>query len=407
MSKKNIILSLVVCLAIISVVIIPASSGQVNQNVGVIIVFKDAPNSDDVNYMKGLGGIITSQFDIIHGMSLDLPQQSLDRLNTICKKKLPDDSICSRIKYIEPDVEVHALGKLTSTGKSTYAMATQTTPWGISTIYANSAWEITTGSGVKVAVVDTGIDNTHPDLSANVKGGVTFVFGTRSYKDDNGHGTHVSGTIGAINNGFGVVGVAPGVSLYGVKVLDRRGSGSASNVINGINWAANNGMQVITMSLGTSSDVQAIHDAVDNARNKGIVVVAAAGNDNGGPIIYPAAYDGVIAVTATDINNKLAGFSNIGPQADFTAPGVNVFSTYKGGAYATISGTSMATPHVTGVVALILATPITSTYDTNTNGKWDPDEVRQKLIDTATDLLPIGFDTSFGYGLVNASKAVR
>ncbi|TRZ90791.1 MAG: hypothetical protein D4R88_02995 [Methanosarcinales archaeon] len=406
MSKKNIILSLVVCLAIISVVIIPASSGQSNQNVGVIVVFKDAPNSDDVNYMKGLGGTVTSQFDIIHGMSLDLPQQSLDKLNTICKKQQPDAPICSRIKYIEPDVEVHALGKLTSTGKFTSTLATQTTPWGIITIAANSAWGISTGSGVKVAVIDTGIDNTHPDLSANVKGGVTFVFGTRSFKDDNGHGTHVSGTIGAINNGFGVVGVAPGVSLYGVKVLDRRGSGSASSVINGINWAVNNNMQVITMSLGTSSDLQAIHDAVDNARNNnGIVIVAAAGNE-GGSIIYPAAYDGVIAVTATDNNNNLAWFSNFGPQADFAAPGVNVYSTYKGGAYATMSGTSMATPHVTGVVALILATPISS-YDMNANGKWDPDEVQQKLIDSATDLFPVGFDNSFGYGLVNASKAVR
>jgi subtilisin family serine protease len=406
MSKKNNISSIILFLAIISMVIIPVSSGQANQNVGVIVVFKDAPNSDDVNYMKGLGGTVTSQYDIIHGMSLDLPQQSLDRLNTICRKQQPDAPICSRIKYIEPDVEVHALGKLVSTEKITSTSAVQTTPWGIGTIAANSAWDITNGNGVKVAVIDTGIDNTHPDLSANVKGGVTFVRGTRSYLDDNGHGTHVSGTIGAINNGFGVVGVAPGVSLYGVKVLDRTGSGSASNVINGINWAANNGMQVITMSLGTSSDVQSIHDAVNNARNKGIIIVAAAGNDYGGAIIYPAVYDGVIAVTATDISNNLAGFSNIGPQADFAAPGVNVYSTYKGGAYATMSGTSMATPHVTGVVALILATSISS-YDLNANGKWDPDEVQQKLIDTATDLGTLGFDNSFGYGLVNANNAVR
>jgi subtilisin family serine protease len=406
MSKKNVNLSIVFCLAIISMVIIPVSSNQTNQNVGVIVVFKDAPNSDDVNYMKGLGGTVTSQYDIIHGISLDLPQQSLDRLNTICMKQQPDAPICSRIKYIEPDVEVHALGKVTSSGKLTSSLASQTTPWGISTIAANSAWEITTGSGVKVAVIDTGIDNTHPDLKANVKGGKTYVRGTRSYMDDNGHGTHVSGTIGAINNGIGVVGVAPNVSLYGVKVLDRTGSGTASNVINGINWAANNGMQVITMSLGTSSDLQSIHDAVNNARSKGIVIVAAAGNDNGGPISYPAAYDGVIAVTATDISNNLAGFSNIGPQADFAAPGVNVYSTYKGGAYATMSGTSMATPHVTGVVALILATHISS-YDMNANGKWDPDEVQQKLIDTATDLGTVGFDNSFGYGLVNANNAVR
>jgi subtilisin family serine protease len=178
-------------------------------------------------------------------------------------------------------------------------------------VNAPSAWATSRGTGVKVAVVDTGIDTTHPDLAANIKGGVSFVTRVSSYKDDNGHGTHVAGIIAAINNTIGVVGVAPNAQLYSVKVLDRTGSGTVSSVIAGIDWSAKNGMQVISMSLGTNTDFQSLHDAVDRAYLQGVVVVAAAGNDYGGPISYPAAYDNVIAVTATDSNNKIASFSNI------------------------------------------------------------------------------------------------
>jgi len=164
-------------------------------------------------------------------------------------------------------------------------------------------------------------------------------------------------------------------------------------------------MQVINMSLGTTSDVQSFHDAIIAAHNAGIVIVAAAGN-TGGAVTYPAAYPEVIAVSATDQNDQIASWSSRGPEVDLAAPGVSIYSTYKGTDYATLSGTSMAAPHVTGVVALVLNTPVGS-YDLNNNGKWDLDEVQKKLQDTAVNLGDPGFDNLYGWGLVNAYNAVQ
>jgi subtilisin family serine protease len=222
--------------------------------------------------------------------------------------------------------------------------------------------------------------------------------------DDNGHGTHVDGIIAALNNDIGVVGVAPGASLYAVKVLDSTGNGYLSDVIDGIQWSVKNNAQVISMSFGTGTDDLALHDAVDATYNSGVLVIAAAGNTNGGAVTYPAAYSSVIAVSAIDINNSIASFGSVGPQVELAAPGVNVYSTYLGGGYATKSGTSMACPHVSGTVVLILAMP-PGTYDQNGNGKWEPAEVRKKLDDIATDLGAPGLDPYYGYGLVNAANA--
>ncbi|MBI2588078.1 S8 family peptidase, partial [Candidatus Azambacteria bacterium] len=221
--------------------------------------------------------------------------------------------------------------------------------------------------------------------------------------DDNGHGTHVAGTVAAVNNTIGVVGVGPDVHLYAIKVLNRNGSGFLSDVIEGIQWAIANGMQVANMSLGTSSDIQSFHDAVIAARNAGIVQVAAAGN-SGGAVSFPAAYPEMIAVSATDQNNSIASFSSRGPEVDLAAPGVSIPSTYKGDSYATLSGTSMATPHVTGAAALVLKT-VPGIYDTNANGVWDPNEVQAKLEAGASDLGEPGKDSLYGAGLLNAFVA--
>lgn len=305
------------------------------------------------------------------------------------------------ILRIEDDVIVTVLGRQAN------SLASQVLPWGIDRIDAELVWPNGNNADpVKVAVLDTGIDLTHSDLAANIKGGINTINPFKSAKDDNGHGTHVAGTIGALNNTLGVVGGAPLVNLYAVKVLGANGSGFLSDVIEGLDWAASNGMQVVNMSLGTSSDIQAFHDAITRTKNSGVTLVAAAGN-SGGAVNFPAAYSEVIAVSAIDSANIIASFSSRGPEVDLSAPGVSVFSTYKGNKYATLSGTSMASPHVVASAALVINTSVSAFYDVNLNAKWDPDEVQKKLQDSAVDLGSAGFDNSYGWGLVNAFNAVQ
>jgi len=191
----------------------------------------------------------------------------------------------------------------------------QQIPWGVNRIDAELAWPQNTGQGVKVAVLDTGIDLSHPDLLANIKGGYNAIKPNKSPADDNGHGTHVAGIIAAVNDNIGVVGVAPQAELYAVKVLSANGSGYLSDIIEGLEWCITNNMQVINMSLGTSSEVQSFHDAVIKVYNAGIVMVAAAGNSGPGDntVEYPAKYEEVIAVSATSDNDAIASFSSRGP----------------------------------------------------------------------------------------------
>jgi subtilisin family serine protease len=278
-------------------------------------------------------------------------------------------------------------------------------PWGVDRIDAELAFN--TGSSIDVAILDTGIDYDHPDLVDNVAGGVAFVQakgkGLYTWDDDNGHGTHVAGTIGAVDNEEGVIGVAPDVNLWAVKVLDNRGRGYISDLVDGIQWAIDNDMDVISMSLGSRSNYQSMHDICDAAYDAGIVLVAAAGNDRSS-VSYPAAYSSVIAVSATTETDGLYYWNNYGPQIEISAPGVDVHSTWKGGDYRTITGTSMATPHVSGSVALVLNSAIGS-YDSDGDGTWDPAEVRSKLIATAEDLGSPGWDQYYGHGLVDAEAA--
>ncbi|MFA5140982.1 MAG: S8 family peptidase [Elusimicrobiota bacterium] len=227
-------------------------------------------------------------------------------------------------------------------------------PWGIARVKAQSAWERTQGDGVKVAVVDTGIDFKHPDLAANYAGGTNVVDSKKSPMDDNGHGTHVAGTIAAVKDGQGVVGVAPKAKLYAVKVLDGDGGGNLSGIVKGILWCADNGIQVANMSLGAARGSIFMRMALVYAKYKGVVVVAAAGN-SGGDVSYPGAYEETLAVSASDSSDKIAEFSSRGKQVDFIAPGVGVKSSIPGGGYDRYSGTSMATPHVAGLAALAVS----------------------------------------------------
>lgn len=230
-------------------------------------------------------------------------------------------------------------------------------------IDAFEAWQVTHGSNtVAISVLDTGIDQSHEDLKAKITKNRNFT-NSSTVDDKYGHGTHVAGSTAAItNNGKGVAGTCPNCVLYNAKVLGDNGSGAWSWIANGITWSANNGAKVINMSLGGSSGSDTLALAVEDAWSKGVILVAAAGNDGVSDPHYPAYYEKVIAVGATDHNDAKASFSNYGDWVDVGAPGKSILSTApdhsnkiwgRGVKYGTISGTSMATPHVAGEAGLI------------------------------------------------------
>ena len=266
-------------------------------------------------------------------------------------------------------------------------------PWGVRRVDAPAAWSVTQGEGVRVAIIDTGIDAQHPDLAGQVAGGYNALDASRPYFDDNSHGTHVAGTIAARLDGRGVVGVAPKARLYAVKVLDSTGGGGIVSVIKGLVWCARNDIQVANMSLGSPVGSIFLRLAVRYAVSHGVTLVAAAGN-SGGSVEYPGAYDGVIAVAASDDHDQLASFSSRGRQVEFIAPGVDVNSTIPGGRYAVYSGTSMATPHVAGLSALAVA-----------RGAAGPDGVRAAL-ERAAAPLALSADQQ-GHGMIDAARLVR
>src|SRR5438477_2599958 len=240
-----------------------------------------------------------------------------------------------QVRFITPVVERHALvdGASQRAPNGSIYTTTQTMPFGVAMVHAPELWPLTKGAGpVNVAVLDTGIDTMHPDLVANYAGGYNTFTKTNDPADDNGHGTHVAGTIAAADNEIGVVGVAPEVRLWVVKVLDRTGFGLDENVIAGVDWVINKkheigGDWIMSLSLGASFDSPVEREAFARVIAEGILVTAAAGNRGSTDIEYPAAYDGVIAVGAIDSADKLAAFSDHGPRLDVVAPGVRVLST--------------------------------------------------------------------------------
>lgn len=386
---KRLFLILLIMGFIVGLLNLPANAQTPDQPPRKIVVFDRTivNEPEQIALVRKFGGTVIKPLRVINGMAVYLPPQAAE---AVLKER--------GVLRIDDDVIVNAVGKPQPPPPA------QVLPWGVDRINADLVWTITKGVSIKVGVVDTGIDLGHPDLQANIKGNVNTINPLKSGNDDNGHGTHVAGIIAAVDNTVGVIGVGPEIYLYAVKVLNKNGSGWLSDVIEGIQWCMNNGIQVVNMSLGTYSQVQSFHDAVTVAYNKGLIMVAAAGNDGVSTPLYPAAYDEVIAVAASDINNRIPLWSNWGLHIDLTAPGVDIYSTYKGSAYKTLSGTSMATPHVAGTAALVLTTTVGS-YDLNFNGVWDPIEVKNKLEATAENLyLP---SDQQGAGLVRADLAIQ
>lgn len=293
--------------------------------------------------------------------------------------------------------------------------------WGPLKIDAPGAWEYNTGSAeVIIAIVDSGIDTDHPDLAEQLwvnpgetpgdgidndgNGFIDDIHGWRflstgqsnDVEDDLGHGTHVAGIAGARgNNGAGIAGMCWGCRLMILKMLDYRNSGRYSDLADSIVYAVDNGARIINLSLGGSTGSSIMEDAVNYASGQGALVVAAAGN-NGSSVYYPGAYPAALAVAATDSNDQHASYSNSGPEVDIAAPGSGIYSTCMGSSYCYKSGTSMATPHVSGLAALIWSQHYTYTIS----------QVRQFMVNSAVDVESPGWDPLTGWGRIDARLAL-
>ena len=365
----------------------PEKGGPPDGLVKVLIGFKEKPGAAQQAMVRGVGGKIKYTYHIVDAIAASIPEKAI-----VALQNNPN------VTHVELDIKVYALEEELDNS------------WGVEHIGAGDVHAFNKGSGVKVAIIDSGVDYTHEDLDDNFDPdllGYDFVNNDNDPMDDDGHGTHVAGTVAAEDNESGVVGVAPEAKLYALKVLEG-GSGNYSDVIAALQWCVEKDIQVTNNSYGSSGDPgDTVKAAFDNAYNNynengiRILHVAAAGNSGNPPgrgdnIIYPARYDSVIAVAATDQSDKRARWSSTGPDLELSAPGVAINSTLLGGVYGEKSGTSMAAPHVAGTAALVWAA-----YP-----GWLNVDVRGQLEITADDLGEVGWDSKYGWGLVDAAEAV-
>lgn len=307
------------------------------------------------------------------------------------------------VRYVERDVSVtfpESDLAVADTGEASEISAdAQHSPWGCDRIGAMSLHaERVSGEGAHVAIIDSGIDSNHPDLQSNLGAGYAVTSCEedecqKDWGDDHTHGTHCAGIVAALDNGQGVLGISPDVTLHAVKTMTAAGSGSGSDIAEGIVWAADQGFDVANVSLGSDESSDALHDAIKYADENGMLVVSTAGNDGCGDCLhYPGAYDETLCVGAVDDEDELAEFSSTGDAVDLVAPGVDIPSTVVGGEYRAFSGTSMATPHVVGAAALLV------------DAGYTPSEARDRLLETAED---VGLEAAeAGEGLVNCEAAV-
>lgn len=271
--------------------------------------------------------------------------------------------------------------------------------WNLPITKTNLGWRLSKGNGdVVVAVIDTGVDLDHPDLQGRVLSGYNVINPQERPMDDVGHGTHVAGIISAqVNNEEGIAGMTWNTKILPVKALDASGSGTTYSVAQGIIWATDKGAKVINLSLGNYADAQFLHEAIKYAYDRDVVVIGATGNDNTERPGYPAAYPEVLSVSATDSAMKRASFSNYGDYVDVMAPGQSIASTYPNNQYAALSGTSMATPHVAALAALIRSV----------NPDLRNTEVMEIIRKNVTDLGSPGHDKYFGYGQIDVYSALQ
>lgn len=349
----------------------------------VIITFED---SIDYQALEGMGAEIHSELDAISSVIATIPSTNVMKADTeVSVKPLPDEPI--------------------------FTAAAQQPSWGYHQIKAPSALKLGyTGKGVKIAVIDSGINSKHPDLT--VAGGESMIDGSSAFTDGAGHGTHVAGVIAAKNNSIGVVGAAPDAEIYSVKVLASTGAGTLEDVLDGIQWAIDQKMDIINLSLTTGYYIPELEAILKKANDLGIIVVAAAGNietvdtrgnyiQGDGDVLYPARYKSVIAVGSTDGNNKLSGFSYRGPSVELVAPGEDIYSTFSDirttghDDYKASEGTSVSTPFVSAVFA-----QYKEAYPHLSNT-----QLRATVKRAVVDLGPKGKDNLYGNGLVQSLQS--
>ena len=294
-------------------------------------------------------------------------------------------------EFAEPDY----IANIILTPNDPYYAAYQ---WHLPKVGAPTAWDTTTGSAnVTVAVVDSGVQATHPDLAGRVLAGYDFANNDADPSDDNGHGTAVAGVAAARgNDGIGTAGAAWNVAILPVKTMNSSGSGSYSAIANGITYSADRGAKIINLSLGGTSSSSTLANAVAYAWNKGSLLVAAAGNNGTSTTVYPAAYPNVVAVSATTSADTLASFSSFGSFVDLSAPGQDITTSWINGGFITISGTSFSSPLTAGVAALALSR----------NPALSNAQLSSLLTANTDDLGAAGYDTFFGAGRLNAAKVV-
>lgn len=353
------------------------------QKLKIFIAYENQPGPADIALVQTQGGKVKWAYKTVPVLAAEVPQTAL--------KGIVNNP---GVIFIEPDLKVR--GSDAELDKT----------WGVKHIGAGPVHDSGfKGTGVKVAVLDTGIDYNHPDLVDRYAGGYDFVNNDNDPLDDHGHGTHVSGTIAASQDGLGVVGVAPEVQIYALKVLDSTAWGYWSDIAAGVEWCIQNKIQVTNNSYGDSSNPGVTLKTVfENADAAGVLNVASAGNDGSGTdtVEYPARWPTLIAVSATTSSDTLASFSSTGPDIELCAPGTPIYSTVPGGGYQYWEGTSMACPHVVGSAAVLFGI---GAVDNNGNGRIN-DDIRQILNLSAVDLGPVGRDNDFGNGLVNVDLAV-
>jgi subtilisin family serine protease len=378
----------------------------------IITFSEEISRKDRILAVEKMGGVVIHELELLNAVAAKFPDRMTKGPSKDSDVPLPREVISYEEDFVGNWLcaeATSALNDLTSMPVELFnqleiplpnspkrAINGERVPWGVTRVGAPQEWKHNTGNGVKVAVIDSGADLKHPDLKANIAGGYNFIKPGSTPQDNNGHGTHVTGIIAAAKNGIGIVGVAPNVKIYALKVVDDQNMTAMSDVIAAIEWAIKNKMQVINISLAYEKGSSSLQTIIRMAKKAGIIVICGAGNGNGGRTLFPAAYPEAVAVTASTADDMFGDFSSLGPEVDFIAPGVDIDSTatifdaiqqkpiYT---YRNQTGTSMATPHVSGLAALAIV-----------DGADTPDKVLKMLKLSAIKLRGLA-DNQQGAGL--------